>query len=189
MERTVVVIPRMFSQEDFKQRTGIIPEDFNETSREFWNYIEEKLTPLKSKVKRIYSVIPLEDMRGQIEVSENGEYPIIKELVENGSELIFVEDPVLVAEVDSWLGMMKTSADQGIFELYEDSLRDRDEHVVKTIVDTLKDGEIGVFITDIDHKLSLPEDTRLIRMCRFDPEDYLKRWKTKLELGKQAQKG
>ena len=188
MDRTLIIIPKMFNQEEFRMLTGIIPDDFEKTSKEFWDYIEEKLVPLIHTIKRVYCIVPLEIITKHIKSSENGEYLIFRKLIENNSELIYVEDKLLVSEVEGWLEMMKTTKTAGVIELYEDSVKERNNYIIKKIDQTLKVGEIGVMITNLNHKLPLPEDIRLIKMCRFNPEDYLTRWVTKLELEKQVSK-
>jgi len=183
MGRTLIYIPKMFDRGEFKKLTGTIPEDFDEVSEEFWNYIEEKLKALSGNVQRVYCKESLDDMKKILETSEgNWEYKIIRRLVEGGADLTTVEDPLLVAETEAWLEMMEISDDQGASELFKDGMREMDEYVVKRIDQTLEDGEIGVLIIDPGSKLSFPEDVRVVKMCRFDPEDYLKRWKTKLKL-------
>ena len=112
MERTLIIVPKMLSREEIKSQIGKIPMDFDETSKEFWDYIEEKLTLLILKIKKIYITVPIEEIKRQIATLENGECSILKKLIKNNSELMYVQEPSLVAEVKSWFEMTKTMNNQ-----------------------------------------------------------------------------
>lgn len=179
MVRTLILIPKMFSREEFKKLTGVIPEDFNDVSKEFWDYVKQKLKPLVQKVKKVYYEESL--MKVEKRLKQKSEYSIIKMLLENNGSLI-CEDSSLVAETEAWLEMLNKQRDNGAIELYEETVKERKEYIAKKINQTLKEGEIGVFLTNLNSNMPFSEDIRIIKMCRFDPTDYLKRWQKKLEL-------
>ena len=187
MVRTLIIIPRMYSMEEIKKLTGIVPEDFEDASKEFWIYIEEKLTPFYNKVKKVYCQETVKEVKETIEKLERSrEFTIIKKLADNNAEITTVEEQLLLAESKAWLEMLKKTDDQSVLELYNENIRDRDEHIVKILNQTLNDEEFGVLLFNMDHKLLLPEDIRVIKMCRFDPEDYLNRWLVTLELKRKS---
>ena len=72
-----------------------------------------------------------------------------------------------------------------VLELYEESVRERDDGIESLINESLKDGETGLLSIDSSIKISFPVDVRVVRMCPFDPQDYLNRHLTKVRLGKE----
>jgi hypothetical protein len=180
--RTLIFVPRMFRRGEFKRLVGFIPNDFEEASKEFWDYIEEKLTPFMRKIGRVYCEDLAED--GAKKIGE-GEKIILDKLAEAGAEIKVVEDPVLTAETDAWRRMMEEKPSRIVLELYEESVRERDDGIESLINESLKDGETGLLSIDSSIKISFPADVRVVRMCPFDPQDYLNRHLTKVRLGKE----
>lgn len=167
--RTLILIPLMYSRVDLKKILGSIPEDFEDLSSEFWSYVEEKLKIFEGKVQIVYSEKPI-TIPG-----ENAENPLIRKLSEGKTAFHCVEDPLLAAEVEGWLGLMKNGQNKVVLELFEESLRERDQYTIGVIDRTLEDSEIGVLLIDPTRRISFPDSIRVIRMCPFDPVDYLNR--------------
>jgi hypothetical protein len=183
----LIHIPRMYSEEEFVRLSSGVPEDYDERSEEFWSYVEEKLKPLSRQVRRIY-LESLdkggdEGMKAVKAILDGRSLQIVEMLVENGAGLHATEDPVLVLETLSWLEMMENNPDLSVIgEMCQESLKERDNHIAKVIGQTLRDGEIGVIFIEPTHRISFPEDIKIIKMCRFDPSDYLNIWLQKLKL-------
>lgn len=179
MGRMLIHIPRLYSKEEFINISSMIPDDYETKSEEFWGYVEEKLRPFTKRVKRIY-VESIEEGgdKGIKMVKKNLEariFHIVKKLVENGGKLEATEDKTLILETLSWLAMLGDNPNlKIIIDIYQESLIERDNYIAKVINRTLKDDEIGVIIIDPTHRINLPEDVKVIKMCRFDPSDYLK---------------
>ena len=54
MSRMLLLVPRMYTEEEFKRLVGTFPEDFGLKTLEFWSYVEEKLQGFVGKTQRIY---------------------------------------------------------------------------------------------------------------------------------------
>ena len=178
MAKSLVYVPRMFTTEQFKELVGEVPDDFDETAKEFWEYVTKRLKAISNRIRWVYSDSFSKD-EGKAPFQEE-ESTIVRELVKNGAQLQSVEDPILTAEVKAWLEMTKTSSNQVVRELYEESLKEISKQVIDVIDQTLKNGELGVLFIDSNLKISFPREMRIIRMFPFDPQDYLKRHQVKL---------
>lgn len=179
MERMLIHIPRLYSKVEFINISSMIPKDYETKSEEFWSYVEEKLRPFTKRVNRIYlESIEEGGNKGIKMIKRNLEvriFQIVKKLVENGGKLEATEDKTLILETLSWLAMLGDNPNLGvIMDLYQESLIERDDYIAEVINRTLKDDEIGVIIIEPTHRINLPEDVKVIKMCRFDPSDYLK---------------
>jgi hypothetical protein len=69
--------------------------------------------------------------------------------------------------------MIKSTSRDVLLELYEESLAERSRYVTNLITQSLEEGEVGLIIIDSRRKLELPPDYRVIRVCPFDPADYI----------------
>ncbi|MCW3974740.1 MAG: hypothetical protein NWE86_00660 [Candidatus Bathyarchaeota archaeon] len=177
----LIHIPRLYSKDEFVNFCSKIPKDYDAKSEEFWGYVEEKLKPYLTRacIKRIY--LESLDKKGDEgiglakEILDSRGFKIIKLLIDKGGKLHATEDTNLIQETSSWLALLGDNPNLNIMiEMYQESLSERDSYIAKVIDQTLKDNEIGVIIIEPTHRLSLPEDIKVIKMCRFDPSDYLK---------------
>lgn len=184
MARTLIVVPAMYSREELEKTLGLVPDDFEEAYSEFWSYVEEKLKPFRDRIYTIYSEKP-----SLMEEAENRANAILKKLIENHADFHCVEDPLLIAEAEAWLEMMENGQSQAAGELFEENLKERDEHAKRLIDRTLEEGKIGVLFIDPARKIPLPDDVRVIRMCPFDPVDYLNRHLAKLKMKRREGQG
>jgi len=183
----LIHVPRLYTKEEFMEICLTVPEDYDEKSEEFWCYVEEKLNPLSKRVRKVYHELldrgGEEGMKVLSTCLDERSYRIVKKLVGDGAELQATEDPLLVSEASSWLEMMGSNPNLGVIrDLYNENLRERDGYISRIVDQTLKDGEVGVIFLEPTHKLILPEDVKVVKMCRFDPGDYLNVWLQKLRL-------
>ena len=167
--RTLILIPLMYSLADLKKTLGSIPEDFEAASSEFWDYVCKKLKIFEGKAKVVYSEKTITD-RGESAVDV-----LMVKLRKGNTEFHCVDDPLLAAEVEGWLDLMKNGQNKVALELFEESLRERDQYSLGVIDRTLDDSKIGVLLIDPARRISFPDSIKVIRMCPFDPVDYLKR--------------
>jgi len=181
----VLLVPRMFTEEEFKGFVPVLPEDFRSRTMEFWDYVEEKLRAYVGKIQRVY----------RDEISEGGEkalsrlsnidhesFVLVKKLVENGSSFEATEDSTLVAESLSWLEVTRHNPiDRISLEMYEETIRERDNLVSRRIDETLREGETALLFLKPGLTISLDESVKIFRVCRFDPMDYLRSWQVQLE--------
>ena len=185
MGRMLLFVPRMYTEEEFKSMTPVLPEDFGPKTLEFWSYVEEKLQVFVGKIQRIY----------RDEICQGGEQGlaylssvdsensrIVEKLVENGAVFEATEDSMLVAESKSWLDMVKQNpVDTMPLELYQEIIRERDGYVTKRIDETLLDEETGVLFLKPGREINLKDRIKTIKVCRFDPADYLRSWQVQLQ--------
>ena len=108
-------------------------------------------------------------------------FPIVRKLVENGAVFEATEDSLLVAESKSWLEMIEQDPlDTMPLELYQETVRERDGYVTRRIDETLLDEETGVLFLKPGREINLNERVKIIKVCRFDPADYLRSWQVQL---------
>ena len=178
MGRMLIQIPRFYSKDEFKNISASIPEDYEEKSEEYWNYIEEKIRPLMKHVKKVYLETLVKDGKEGIKIAEKifdtKGLKIFQILLENGAKLQVTEDPALIMEASSWQEIMEDKPDLNVvIEMLQENLKERDNYIAKTIDKTLKDDEMGLLVIESTHKLDFQADIKVIKMCRFDPSDYL----------------
>ena len=188
MAKTLFLVPRMYTETEFKNLSASLPDDFKQKTEEFWVYVNERLTMFSGKINKIYrdSVCKAgEEALSQLHLMDGENYKIVKVLVENGANFIATEDPLLVGESESWAKMLKSQqSNTVVYELFQQNLEDRIRYISKRIDETLEDNEIGVLFIEPDLRVELDKDTKIIRMCRFDPSDYLKSWQIQEQLQK-----
>ncbi len=186
MVKTLFLVPRMYTETEFKSLTVSIPDDFKQKASEFWVYINTRLAMFGGRISKIYrdqisksgeeASILLQSMD-----SEN--YKTAKNLVENGASFIDTEDPILVGESESWAEMLKGQlSNTVILELFQKNLEDRARYISNRIDETLKCHEMGVLFVIPDLRTEFGKDFRIIKMCPFDPSDYLNSWRVQREL-------
>ncbi|MCX8192062.1 MAG: hypothetical protein N3F06_04565 [Nitrososphaerales archaeon] len=112
-------------------------------------------------------------------------YEQVRMLVDAGAELLATEDPVLVEETMSWLRMVEDEPKGPIQQMIKKNMSERNRYVARRINETLLDGEVGVIFLEPYRNLKLSPDIRVIRVCPFSPEDYVKLWQTKLKSAKE----
>jgi len=180
MGRMLLYVPRMYTESEFKKLTLTLPEDFQQKTDEFWSYVKEKLVIFDGKVQRVYR--DKIDKSGTealncLSMLDRENYVIAKGLVEKGADFEATEDSMLTAESESWLEMLNSKAANSIvLENYRETIRERDKHVSSRINETLKDNEVGVLFMEPNRKITVDADIKVIRVCRFDPSDYLRSW-------------
>ena len=145
------------------------PEDFEKFFLEFWSYIDKKLNPFIDKISVIYSCDP-----SSIKNTEKGIDFILRKF-KSSPEFYSIDDSLLTAEAASWIELIKDSDNKAALDLLEENMRDINTHAYEVINQTLRDTGIGVLFIPPDRKLSLSEDIKVVKMCPFDPVDYLNR--------------
>jgi len=175
----------MFTEAEVKNMLGTLPDDFEKISNEFWVYVNEKLANYVGRVQRVYRdgiYASGKQALDQLEKVDNQNFEISKKLVDGGASFERTEEPLLIAESESWLEtMMHQESNSVVFEMFEQTMKDRDSFVSKRINETLVGDELGVLFMDPSRRISLDEKTKIIIMCRFDPLDYLKSWQLQLK--------
>jgi hypothetical protein len=184
MSRMLLLVPRMYTEEEFKRLAPAFPEDFGPKTLEFWSYVEEKLQGFVGKTQRIYrDEVCQGGKEGLAYLSsvDRENFTIVRKLVENGAVLEATEDSLLVAESKSWLDMIEQNPlDTMPLELYQETVRERDGYVTRRIDETLLDEKTGILFLKPGREINLNEHVKIIKVCRFDPADYLRSWQVQL---------
>jgi hypothetical protein len=185
MSRMLLLVPRMYTEKEFKRLAPALPEDFGPKTLEFWSYVEEKLQVFVGKIQRVYrDEVCQGGKEGLAHLSsiDRENFPIVRKLVENGAVLEATEDSLLVAESKSWLDMAtQNPVDTMPLELYQETVRERDDYVTKRIDETLLDEETSILFLKPGREINLNERVKIIKVCRFDPADYLRSWQVQLQ--------
>lgn len=175
MAKTVLIVPRMYSREEFLKLAGYLPDDFKLKEDEFWSYVREKLLS-SSQITRLYRdricSSDLEGVEASHMVSEQ-EYQVIEALMRRGVKLQATEDPIEVAEAESWLGMLELNPNEEVADLYQASLKGRVRTMLRNVSESLGDGEVGALFIDPSLPFEAPNELAVYRVCRFEPQDYL----------------
>jgi hypothetical protein len=189
--KTLYIVPRMYTHEEIQFIISATPSDYKDKSQEFWNYIESKLIPFQKKIKHIYRDILSKNGREALEylqVIDAKGYTIIEKLVNAGAILEKTEDQTLLSEAESWLNLMRRGRLSGsIMELFQSNLSERNKFIAKVINDTLESGESGVLFIEATRRIQdlLSSDFKVIKVCPFEPIDYVNSYLKKKEIGKE----
>ena len=185
MSRMLFLVPRMYTEHEFRDLASTIPQDLGPRTLEFWSYVEDKLKVFVGRIRRIY----------RDEVCEGGEkalaylsnvdrenFLIAKKLVDGGAVFEATEDSMLVAEWASWVEAVRRNPLDGIsLEMLQETVRERGSYVSRRIDETLQEEETGVLFVNPDLTVNVNRFDRVIRVCRFDPADYLRSWQIQQE--------
>jgi hypothetical protein len=181
----------MFTSEELSKIGPALPEDYFEKSKEFWDYVEEKLRTQRAVQKLYYdSLTKIEPIEKALEfIRRNNEhcYNIVERLIGLGAKLETTEDPLLVEETASWISMLKDNGETDLAteEMLAKNMADRDKYIAKKINESLGDGETGVLFLAPGRQVSSNLDASVIRTIKiqpFDPADYLNSWLVSMSL-------
>jgi len=185
MGRMLLLVPRMYTREEFKSLVPVLPDDFGPRTLEFWSYVEDKLRAFLGKVHRVYRDEICqggEEALASLSSIDRESFLIIRKLVDNGAVFEATEDSILVAESTSWVEAVKNNPlDTVSLEMYEETLRERDNYVSRRVGETLRDEETGVLFIRPRRTIGLNGSVKVIKVCRFDPADYLRSWQVQLK--------
>jgi len=188
MSRMLLLVPRMYTEAEFMRLVGTLPGDFESKTLEFWDYVNDKLQVFTNRVKRVYrdEVYQFgEEALAYLSSIDRSNYLVVKKLVESGAVFESTEDSMLVSESKAWLEMVESQPLNAVAsEFYQETVRERDGYVSKRIGETLADDEVGVLFIEPSRRITLDERFKIIKVCRFDPADYLRSWQIQRALSK-----
>jgi hypothetical protein len=181
----------MYTEAEFNSLVASLPNDFEQKTGEFWAYVNTRLAMFSGKISKIYRDHIFkagEEALSQLRSVDSENYEAAKSLVENGASFIATEDPVLVGESESWAEMVKSQQSNTVVpELLQQSLEERTKYILNRIVETLEDSGTGVLFVEPDLQVEFDKDIKIIRICPFDPSDYLRSWQVQRKLRLQAE--
>ncbi|HXZ98351.1 MAG TPA: hypothetical protein VED24_03180 [Candidatus Acidoferrum sp.] len=189
MSRTLIIVPRMYTKDEFREEASYVPDDYDMKCEEFWGYVAEKLNVFRGRIRKIFreslSINTKEDLLALSGDEQRG-LAVLSSLLRDGAQLEPTEDPILIAETESWAEMMRRTPNEMLSELYEQSLAERNLYVANRIGESLHVGEVGLLLVDSRRRIELAEDIRVIRACPFDPADFLASTIVKAKLSQQS---
>ena len=171
----------MFTKEELESIDSNLPEDFQSRSKEFWDYVAEKIKRPRV-INRIYfdSLTSEKDALGYVEKNNAECGLLIEALISDGATLYPTEDRLLVEETASWAAMMENGKreDPTMVELLTQSISDRNRFLSNVVNETLKENETGLLFVRPGRDIvnSLPPDIKVIKIQPFEPSDYLNSW-------------
>ena len=181
MVRTLFVISRMYTKDEFRRLSSGVPGDYDARVKEYWSLVGEAVEKICGRVKHLYyDSMTYEGDRGlKVLESEDPEsYKVFQSCIkEGGAVLQKTEDSELVEETVAWL-QMKADPDV-VMKMLRKNIEERDAHVSKVIDETLE--EAGLLILAPARKINLGGDVKIIKIQPFDPGDYLHSWIKSLE--------
>jgi hypothetical protein len=191
MGKTLFLVPRMYTEAEFRSLVASLPDDFKQRTSEFWAYVNQRLVMFSGKIGKIYRDHILkagEEALFQLRSMDSENYKAARSLVENGAILIATEDPILIGESESWAEMLKSQQSNTVVsELLQQSLEERTKYISNRIAETLEDNGTGVLFVEPSLQVEFDKDTKIIRICPFDPSDYLRSWQVQRKLKLQAE--
>jgi len=185
MGKMLLCVPRMYTEDEFRRIETSLPGDFELKTSEFWDYVKDKFQMFVGKVQRVYRdeiCQGEENALAYLSSVDRENYLIAKSLIESGAVFEATEDPMLVSESESWLEMIEHEPLNQIYlELYQETIRDRDKYISNRINESLGEDELGVLFIEPSRRINLNEHIKIIKVCRFDPSDYLRSWQVQIE--------
>ena len=194
--RILFVVPKMYTRNELLSISGDIPEDFEAKSKEFWDYVAERLKRPRV-INRIYidslTKYEGEDSIKLVTETDTGCGELVGGLVSEGAMLQTSEDPLLIEETASWASMLDGVTDgeaQTIIDLMSQNMSDRNRFLTKIIGETLKENETGVLFIRPGRDIAgyLQSDIKVIKIQPFEPSDYLDSWLVTLKLKPKSKK-
>jgi hypothetical protein len=181
----------MFAREELSRIDPRLPEDYEDKSREFWDYVDERFRTVSGRLKKIYlesSGVMGKRHLEMLKTLDPSQHRVVSSAIESGAEMVEAESPELVLETLSWMQKIQdlvsggaveeeaVSVIQNISQMLQDSMKERDEFVKNRIESTLQDGEIGALVMDLTREIDFSDDIRVVITCPFRPRDYLNSW-------------
>jgi hypothetical protein len=186
--RIIFIIPRMFTENELSKINSVLPEDFEQRSKEFWDYVEEKLRT-QPKVHKLYFdslTNEKEDALDFVKKSCAKCYELVSKYIQRGAVIEITEDQILVEEASSWASMLQNDEKTALAseDMLAKNMVDRDKFIAKRISESLRDGETGILFLSPGRRTSeyLPQEIRAIKIQPFDPADYLNSWVTTISI-------
>jgi hypothetical protein len=191
--KTIFIVPKMFTSDELNALNSTLPEDYQERTKEFWDYIEEKLRNIRNVQKLYFDSLTTEEQEKALEfIRKNNEkcYVLARKFREAGAKIEATEDPLLVQETISWISMFKKGdkRDFATEEMLAKNMVDREKYIAQRISESLFEGETGILFLAPGRKTNeyIPADlVRIIKIQPFDPQDYLNSWLVTLSLKSQ----
>ncbi len=152
----------------------------------YWDEVASQLANLESKlgkVHRIYhELITASGPDGVKLLTELkvGSQAVVEGFIARGASLEATEDKEVLAELMDWtrcltISLQSETVFRKIVQFYEEANQKRNQGILKKLLDTLKENEIGILIMAEGHQVQFPADIQLFYVA--PPSlDEIKRW-------------
>ena len=157
----------MFMREELASLNNDVPEDFQAKSKEFWDYVSERLRKPRVIQRIYYDSLTKEGEEAIKFINESNANcgKLVGELVSEGATVYSSEDRLLVEETASWASMLEKEGkeDPTIIELLSQNMSDRNKFLGKVIDETLREDETGLLFVRSGRDMSgfLPSDIKI----------------------------
>jgi len=177
--RKLFFVPLVFSGKE-------LPLEFLEKYNRYWQQVESQISNLEMKLGLVTHVFHELISEGgdaglkTLEKLNESSYLIVKLRVENGANLEATEDNEILAELMDWsrclsIGLQSQKANTKIYEFYTEATKNRNDHVLKRLNESLKENEIGILIMAEGHPIQFPPDISVFYVAP-PALDEIKRW-------------
>ena len=110
-------IPRMFAREELSRIDPRLPEDYDDKSKEFWDYADARLKTISGRLKKIYlesSGVMGKRHLEMLKALDPAQHQVVSSAIESGAEMIEAESPELVLETLSWMQKIQELVSGGV---------------------------------------------------------------------------
>lgn len=150
-----------------------IPLEFLEKVNRYWDEVEAHVANIESKlgsVQKVYhELIPVGDEAGAKGIEELNEasHQVVRRRLEKGATLQPIEDPDLLTEFMDWsrclaVGLQNQKVLSKLYDLYSEAQTRRNEHIAKTLDETLEKGQCGLLLMREGHRVQFPADMQVL---------------------------
>ncbi len=177
--RKLIFVPLLFAPSE--NETELV-----NLHKKYWHQVSEQINNLESKLSDItkiyheYICLDGEDAVNEIDRMGAGTYEVIKPLVSKGAKVMAAESAELLSEFMDWNRCLSTRITNQkvltkLVEFYNESLKNREEWIGKSVDLTLGDDEFGLLFMRENNKVQFPSDIEVFYVA--PPSlDEIKRW-------------
>lgn len=165
---------------------GESPPEYLEKFNKYWDQVENQVSDLELKLGRInkiyHELIPVSGEEGTKAIKElhQRSYEVIKNRLEKGARLEATEEGELLTEFMDWsrclaIGLQNVKVFTKIYESYTEVSKKRNEHIAKTIDETLEVDKTGILFMREGHQVQFPSDIQVFYVAP-PALDEINRW-------------
>ena len=160
--------------------------EYLEKYNKYWDQVETQMNDLELKlgqVNKIYHELILVGSDQGIETIKelnDKSYQIIKNRLDKGAQLEATEEGEILTEFMDWsrclaIGLQNQKVFTKVYECYAAASKNRNEHIVRQIDETLKVDEIGILLMREGQQVQFPSNIQIFYVAP-PALDEIKRW-------------
>jgi len=189
-KRKLLFVPLIFAPPES-------PLDFIALFNKYWEQIDTHLHNLESKlgnVTKIYhEMVPkgADDLVKAVEELNEASSQIIKRRLEQNAELQPIEDMDILTEFMDWskcliIGLQNPRVITKVHQAYMEAQKKRSEEIIKTLDESLGQGDIGLLFMIEGHHIQFPSDIEVFYIAP-PALDEIKRWSRSQEVKSRSE--